>query len=64
MLLGKNELEISMTEFGEAYENPIAVRVNGILKTGFGLNQIFKTRSQAQKIVQCSIDAYNILRPT
>jgi hypothetical protein len=30
-----------MTENGEAYENPIAERINGILKTEFKLNGYF-----------------------
>jgi transposase InsO family protein len=62
-LLRKNSIEISMTEFGEAYENPIAERVNGILKTEFGLGQVFKSRSQALMSVERSIAAYNQLRP-
>jgi len=62
-LLRKNGIEISMTEFGEAYENPIAERVNGILKTEFGLSQVFKSRTQALITVERSIMAYNQLRP-
>jgi hypothetical protein len=52
-----------MTENGEAHENPIAERINGILKTEFKLNQIFKSRTQALLAVKCSIEAYNYLRP-
>ena len=36
-----------MTQHGEAYENPIAERINGILKTEFNLNRVFKSRVEA-----------------
>lgn len=62
-ILRKEGIEISMTEFGEAYENPIAERVNGILKTEFGLSQVFRSRTQALAAVGRSIVAYNQLRP-
>ena len=62
-ILRKEGIEISMTEFGEAYENPIAERVNGILKTEFGLSQVFRSRTQALVVVGQSINAYNNLRP-
>ncbi len=52
-----------MTQNGEAYENPIAERINGVLKTEFKLNQVFTSRSQALLKVKCSIEAYNNLRP-
>jgi len=52
-----------MTENGEAYENPIAERLNGILKSEFKLNQVFQSRSQALLAVTKSIDSYNHLRP-
>jgi putative transposase len=63
MLLKQSQISISMTENGEAHENPIAERINGILKTEFKLNQIFKSRTQALLAVKCSIEAYNYLRP-
>lgn len=62
-MLRKNNCSISMTENGEAYENPIAERVNGILKTEFNLSQVFKSRTDALIAVQRSIHAYNNLRP-
>jgi putative transposase len=63
MLLKAAGIGFSMTENGEAHENPIAERVNGILKTEFKLNQIFKSRTQALQMVKASIEAYNNLRP-
>lgn len=62
-LLKKNNCSISMTENGEAYENPIAERVNGILKTEFNLCQVFRSRTDALFTVQKSITSYNNLRP-
>jgi putative transposase len=56
-------IAISMTENGDAYENAIAERVNGILKTDFKLNRIFKTHLEAKLTVQNSISNYNTLRP-
>lgn len=62
-LLNKEKISISMTQNGEAYENPIAERINGILKTEFHLNRIFKSRSEALLAVKMAIEAYNNIRP-
>lgn len=61
--LRKAEIAISMTEDGEGYENQIAERVNGILKTEFNLNKIFKSHDEAKLTVVKSIEAYNTQRP-
>jgi putative transposase len=61
--LKNNNIEISTTQNGEAYENAIAERVDGVLKTEFGLNQVFKSGSQALIKVTAGIDANNNLRP-
>ncbi len=62
-LLNKEKISISMTQHGEAYENPIAERINGILKTEFKLNAVFKSRPEALLAVKIAIDAYNNNRP-
>jgi putative transposase len=62
-LLNKERISISMTQNGEAYENPIAERINGILKTEFDLSRIFKSRSEALLAVKMAIEAYNNVRP-
>lgn len=62
-LLKKQNINISMTQNGEAYENPIAERLNGILKSEFKLNRVFQSRSQALLAVAKSIESYNHLRP-
>lgn len=62
-LLKENRISISMTESGEGYDNQIAERVNGILKTEFNLHQIYKSRAEAMLAVKRSINAYNNFRP-
>jgi transposase InsO family protein len=54
---------ISMTERGDPYENAIAERVNGILKSEFLLNRTFKNLEEATEIVSESIRIYNSQRP-
>ena len=52
-----------MTESGEGYDNQIAERINGILKTELNLDQIYKSRTDALLAVKRSINAYNNFRP-
>ena len=56
-------ISISMTQYGDPYENAIAERVNGILKTDFRLNRVFISFEEAVKAVDKSIYNYNHLRP-
>lgn len=58
----ENNIRISMTENGDPYENAIAERVNGILKTEFKLNRLFRIRSEAIMAVETSIAAYYLKR--
>ena len=62
-LLNKENIAISMTQHGEAYENPITERINGILKTEFSLNRVFKSRAEALLAVRIAVQAYNNVRP-
>jgi transposase InsO family protein len=62
-LLQQNNISISMTQSGSPYDNAIAERVNGILKTEMGLNNIFSSYNNAIAVVHQAIDAYNRLRP-
>lgn len=62
-LLKQHDIQISMTENGDPYENPIAERVNGILKEDFELDQWFSDNVVAQQVIQRRIRAYNELRP-
>lgn len=56
-------IEISMGEVGNCYENALAERVNGILKSEFNLDATFLDSDHANKAVKQSIKTYNALRP-
>ena len=56
-------ISISMTQHGDPYENAMAERVNGILKTEFLLNQVFGSFDEASRAVAISVHNYNHLRP-
>jgi putative transposase len=45
-------IAISMSQYGDPYENAIAERVNGILKTDFRLNQVFTSFEEAAWAVE------------
>lgn len=62
-LLQQNGIAISMTESGSPYDNAVAERVNGILKTELRLDAIFSSYAAAVPAVHHAIDAYNRLRP-
>lgn len=62
-LLLKNKTAISMTENGDPYENAIAERVNGIIKTEFNLHSSVLGFEKTQKYILKSINNYNSLRP-
>lgn len=56
-------IDVSMGEVGNCYENAIAERVNGILKEEFNLDATFPEAKDARQIVDQAIYAYNHLRP-
>lgn len=62
-LLQDHNILISMTQSGSPYDNAMAERVNGILKTELGLDQTFTGYSAAVAVVHQAVDAYNRLRP-
>ncbi len=62
-LLVRNKVSISMTENGDPYENALAERVNGIIKTEFNLYNTGLGFEQTHDKVRKSIGAYNELRP-
>lgn len=62
-MLIKNNVAISMTENGDPYENALAERVNGIIKSEFNLYSSNVGYEQTKLLVQKSINAYNELRP-
>ena len=62
LLLKKKKVIISMTENSDPYENAIAERVNGILKTEL-LQIKYETEQQASKAIQKAVTIYNTKRP-
>ena len=59
----KSHIKISMTENGDPYENAIAERVNGILKTEFCLSNHFASDELAHQAVDNAVNMYNNRRP-
>jgi putative transposase len=62
-LLLKNNIAISMTENGDPYENALAERMNGIIKTEFNLYSSLLGFEQTKNKISKSIKSYNELRP-
>jgi putative transposase len=62
-LLQHHQVTISMTQSGSPYDNAMAERINGILKTELMLDGTFQSYSAAVPVVHQAIDAYNRLRP-
>lgn len=62
-MLKDNNMNISMTEESDPYENAVAERINGILKAEFGLDDIFENYEQLELQTIQSIALYNQLRP-
>lgn len=62
-LLNDNQIAISMTENGDPYENALAERVNGIIKSEFKLYGSSLGLEETRELVARSIYSYNHLRP-
>ena len=62
-LLHQHKVAISMTENGDPYENALAERVNGIIKTEFNLHSSQLGFEQTYNRINKSIKAYNEMRP-
>jgi len=58
-ILQEDSVLISMTENGDPYENPVAERVNGILKDELGLDKVFKVHETAKTHIDRAILIYN-----
>jgi transposase InsO family protein len=56
-------LTISMTERDHCSENALAERMNGILKSEYGLGQKIATKLQARQMVDQGVQLYNERRP-
>lgn len=53
----------SMGQVGNCYENPLAERMNGILKYEYGLDDLFIDLKHAHKAVEEAVWLYNFERP-
>jgi hypothetical protein len=60
-LLLENDIQISMTQSGSPYDNAIAERINGLLKTELGLDKTFKSYFEALEPLANAIYSYNNL---
>lgn len=60
-LLKTAEIQISMTENGDPYENALAERVNGILKLEL-LPEVFETKKEVSDYVAEKVKIYNEVR--
>lgn len=58
-ILMKHGIKVSMTEEDHVYENAVAERVNGILKTEFLLGEKLQSVQVAKELVKESIKTYN-----
>jgi putative transposase len=62
-LLNKHAISISMTENGDPLENPVAERINGILKDEYLNDKINNHNNLDIKELSNIIEKYNTLRP-
>lgn len=62
-LLNKSNIAISMTQQGDPYENALAERMNGIIKSEFNLYYSHYGLEQTCQLIKNSIMAYNNHRP-
>ena len=62
-VLESYSIQISMTEHGDPLENPIAERVNGILKQEYLQHQQVYSLAQAQSLLEQAVFLYNYKRP-
>lgn len=61
--LTDRDLEVSMTESNHCAENALAERINGILKSEYGLARRFKDKRTARLAVAQAVQLYNQRRP-
>ena len=62
-ILKENKIRISMTENSDPYENAIAERVNGILKSEFSLYHLNTGFEQTYNNIESCLAVYNNVRP-
>jgi transposase InsO family protein len=62
-VLAERGLPISMTEKNHCAENALAERMNGILKSEYGLGGRLQSKEQARRAVDQAVQTYNQRRP-
>lgn len=62
-LLDNYHVQISMTETGDPLENPVAERVNGILKNEYLAHKAVYSLAQAELVLEQAVFLYNYKRP-
>lgn len=62
-ILQKSFISISMTQSGSPYDNALAERVNGILKTDFFPQKMYTHHNEAKSAIDKIIAIYNCVRP-
>jgi len=62
-LLKTNNIQISMTENGDPLENPIAERINGIIKNEYLKHHSITNQSNAMELLEKIVSKYNQQRP-
>ncbi|MBP2830838.1 IS3 family transposase [Aquimarina sp. U1-2] len=62
-LLVQNNIQASMTEKYDPYENAIAERVNGVLKQEFNIDQKVNDFNIKTKLIENAVKLYNHIRP-
>lgn len=63
LMTSKNNIQLSMTENGDPYENALAERMNRTIKEEFGMDRKMKSKEQVKQLVEESIFLYNQKRP-
>jgi transposase InsO family protein len=62
-LLKQNNIQISMTENGDPLENPIAERINGIIKNEYLKYYTITNQTNAMQLLERTVNKYNRQRP-
>lgn len=62
-LLNEKNISISMTESGDPLENPIAERINGIIKNEYLKHYSITNQPEAMKLLKEVVNRYNKARP-
>ena len=62
-ILSKNDIQPSMTQNSDPYENAVAERINGILKQEFYIDKYNKDLPIMKQIIKETVVIYNVKRP-